>query len=39
MLAQIALPYTKDQIYQLYQKISGHEKMIINVNNQTIKFE
>ena len=39
MLAQVPLPYTKEQIYAVYQKLSEHQKLIVDVNNQKIKIE
>ena len=39
IIAQVPLPYTKDQIYAAYQRLSEHQKMIVDVNNQKIKFE
>ena len=39
ILAQVPLPFTKEQIYKVYQKLKKHQKLIIDVNNQKIKCE
>ena len=39
MLRQIPLPYSFDEIWDVYSKLRDKEKLIVDVNNQDVKIE